>query len=102
MVAAFHGVAEICTIGKNPATPRNVANLLIRPTSIVWLVINCSTLVILVVLYNVANEDLNLNFNNSVFKDHAWFYGAVGLVLGTAPVHYALLHYQVEYDFNNI
>ena len=62
MVAAFHGVAEICTIGKNPATPRNVANLLIRPASIVWLVINCSSLVILVILYNVANLREELNF----------------------------------------
>ena len=69
--------------------------LLMRPTAIVWLVLNCSSLVILVVLYNVARDELN--FNKTVFKDPAYFYGAVGLVLAMAPVHYALLHYQVEY-----
>ena len=93
--AGCHGVGDICTLGKDPDIPRNRANRLIRPTSIVWLVINCSSLVILVVLYNVAREELN--FNNTVFQDHpAWFYGAVGLVLAMAPVHYGLLHYQVE------
>ena len=92
--AGYHMVAEVCTLGKGAAIPRNVANRLIRPTAIVWLVLNCSSLVILVVLYNVAREELN--FNNTVFIDQGWFYGSVGLVLATAPVHYALLHYQVE------
>ena len=92
--AGFHGVADICTLGKIPLFPRNRANHLIRPTAIVWLVLNCSSLVILVVLYNVAREELN--FNNTAFKEPAWFYGAVGLVLAMAPVHYGLLHYQVE------
>ena len=76
-------------------TQKCVVNRFIRPTSIVWFVLNCSSLVILVVLYNVAREALN--FNKTVLKDHpAWFYGAVGLVLAMAPVHYGLLHYQVE------
>ena len=87
-------MAEICTLVKAPDIPRKFANRLIRPTAIVWLVLNCSSLVILVVLYNVAKEELN--FNETVFKEPAWFYGAVGLVLAMAPVHYALLHYQVE------
>ena len=90
----YHAVAEICTLGKAPDIPRKFANRLIRPTSIVWLVLNCSSLVILMVLYNVAREELN--FNKTVFEDAAYFYGAVGLVLAMAPVHYGLLHYQVE------
>ena len=44
--AGYHAVAEVCTLGKVPLLPRNKANRLIRPTSIGWLVLNCSSLVI--------------------------------------------------------
>ena len=62
--------------------------------TVVWIFVNSFGLLVLLFLYNLAPDALNLK--SVLLRDPAVFYGAVGLVLAMGPIHYTLFYFQVR------
>ena len=76
---------------------RNLDKHFMLAAMIVWMMINCFTLLGLTVLYILVPGWLN--FNNFLLRDPVVFYGVVGLVLAMGPIHCTLFYFQVQEPF---
>ena len=92
-IAGFHALCNVCTLCRVPGLTRNVDKNFMHAATVVWIIVNSFGLLVLLFLYNLAPDALNLK--SVLLRDPAMFYGAVGLVLAMGPIHYMFFYFQV-------